>query len=118
MLALPDADASLKGPEIVRNWSLVPEFAKKIEQAGKGYAALQHLVEFGPKEEEKVVEEEVKKSDSDDENGDDEDDGTAKDYARKKPKKTKEEIDREQANTENYYQLLHLPDIDGKATEK
>lgn len=86
--------------------------AKKIEQAGKGYAELQFKREFGPAEEDKDSGSEKKSTEEDEEEGD------HKEFARKKPKKTKDEIDMEQSLMENYYQLLGLDDITGGATEK
>lgn len=72
-------------PLVLDTWAIVPEIARKIEQAGKGYAQMQHLFEFGPKIE--VKEEEKKGSSEDDEDGEE---GEHHDFERKKPKKSKD----------------------------
>jgi preprotein translocase subunit Sec63 len=91
---------------------MVPEFARKIEQAGKGYAQMQHLREFGPKVEEiPVAADEEKKSGSADDEGFEDDDGPEdKEYARKTTKRTKEQIDEDALHMDNYYELLGLDD--------
>ena len=88
VLALPEADPTLKAAEVLRTWSMVPELTRKVEQAGKGYAKMQYDREFGIEENTPILEEEKeKKSDGgEDEEGDHE-------YQRKKPKRTKEQID-------------------------
>jgi len=72
---------------------------------------------FGKKVEEEVengVGEEDKKSNSDDEGFADEDGK----YERKKPKKTKEEMDRAASEMDNYYEILGLEERSMAATEK
>ncbi len=65
---------------------------------------MQYNREFGF--EENTPKEEVKKSDDDEEEGEEGD----HDFQRKKPKKTKEQIDKESLLEENYYELLGIPE--------
>ena len=44
VLALPCSDETLKSPEVLSTWAVVPDMARRIEQAGKGYAQLQGRV--------------------------------------------------------------------------
>jgi len=58
LLALPVSDDTLDAPSVLTSWAMVPGLARKIEQAGHGYAEMQYNRVHGkpvleePKEEE------------------------------------------------------------------
>lgn len=91
----------------------LPELAKKIEQAGHGYADLQKRRLFGEPEEEKKGQDEG----SDDDAEEELDDEARQNFERKNKKRTKEEIDKAALLQENLYELLGLAELSMEATE-
>jgi hypothetical protein len=123
--ALGPSDPALKDAVVIKSFSLVAEFAKKIEPAGHGYANLQdRVVNFQKyidiEEEEKkkanAAKEEVKEVEEEDEEVDEERD--AQYEGKKKVKKTREQIDREALEKDNLYDILEIGELGMDATEK
>ena len=125
MKALVNADPALKDPLVLKSFSLVAEFAKKIEPAGHGYANLQdRVVNFQKyidiEEEEKkkanAAKEEDKEVEEEDEEADKERD--AQYEGKTRVKKTKEQIDREALDKDNLYDILEIGELGMDANEK
>lgn len=133
LLALPPSDGS--ATEVVATFTLVPDLAKKIEAVGESHLKLQgkffraaqrKLASEGVKDKkgknivcedsEEEVEEQKSGSDNADgaENGDVDGEGNEQDYSKKK--RTKEDIDRDAANMEDYYAALGLSHLTFEAS--
>ena len=133
MLALGPSDASIKENVIVGGFGFIPEYAKKIEQAGKGYASLQgKLMRMKQREQiaagnatdadgKKIVVEDSEEEEEEEKGSaareEEFDDSKAQDYEKKRKKKTKSDVEKEALIMGDLYAILGLEDLSYEATE-
>jgi len=100
-LAIGPADPTLLQPTVITTFHIVPALAKRVEQAGKGYAKMQ--TKFHYKDTEQIEEEE--------------DEATVGDGQTKKKKRTVEEIRKAAIDNGCLYVTLGLEDTMMDSTE-
>jgi DnaJ homolog subfamily C member 2 len=120
LLALPPSEPNLHSPQVISTFSLVPDLAKKIEPVGKFYAQLQYRVKNNLEEiDHRKAREEDKNAQDEGQNeiDDAEADANAKDYEKKRKKRTKDDIEREALLMGDLYATLGLENLTFEASE-